>query len=104
MYYLKCKTIIGYVGNNLEEDQKANPQILLYRKSWGNHLQLFNNFIQRLNYRRISFPVFDNPVNNIPELNYFKPVFNHKFETAQPINPEDTLFLYEKRKVVEDIN
>lgn len=34
MYYLESKVIIGYVGNNLEEDTRAVPDIIVFRKRW----------------------------------------------------------------------
>jgi hypothetical protein len=93
IYYLHCKTIVGYVGNNLEADSKQNPDIITYRKYWGNHLDIFKNFVRRVPFEVISFPVFDNMVNNIPELNYYV-YLNHRFQTVLPEKPEDAVTLY----------
>jgi hypothetical protein len=58
MYYLNSKVIIGYVGNNLEEDMRIVPVIVVFRKEWGNlHRKLFLDFLGRRRYQRVSFPV-----------------------------------------------
>jgi hypothetical protein len=81
MYYLKSKVIIGYVENNLEEDSRAVPDIIVFRKGWGNlHRRIFLDFFGRHRYQRVSFPVFDYKVNNIPELNISELV-EHQFRT-----------------------
>ncbi len=93
MYYLKSKVVVGFTGNNLKEDSTAQPHIIAYRKLWGNYPNIFNGFLQRASYEPKSFPVYDNPVNNIPELN-FMPAFNHQFKTLSPGNERDTTYLY----------
>ncbi len=86
MYYLESKVIIGYVGNNLEEDTRAVPDIVIFRKGWRNlDPRIFIGFLGRRYYQRVSFPVFDYSVNNIPELN-FSPAYRHQFRT---LNTED---------------
>ncbi len=68
MFYLGCRTIIGYINrpNSLQE----NPDIVVYRKGRGQNENstTFDNILQRDQYKRIGFPVFDNLVNNIPQL------------------------------------
>jgi hypothetical protein len=59
----------------------------------GNFQDVFNGFTQRALYEPVKFPVKDNPVNNIPELN-FMPAFNHQFETPQPEGDGDAAYLY----------
>jgi len=82
MYYLGSRVIVGFVGNNLEQDAQAVPDIIIYRKGWGNFGDVFNGFLQRQRYERISFPVFDRQVNNIPELNPLF-IFPHQFKTLE---------------------
>ena len=93
MYYLGSKVVVGYTGNNLKADSASRPDIIAYRKPWGNYQDIFNGFTQRELYEPVKFPVKDNPVNNIPELN-FMPVFNHQFETVQSANDGDAAYLY----------
>jgi len=82
MYYLESKVIIGYVGNNLEEDTRAVPDIIVFRKGWGNlHRRIFLDFFERHRYQRVSFPVFDYKANNIPELNLWPALVQHQFQT-----------------------
>jgi hypothetical protein len=103
MYYLNSKVIVGYTGNNLEEDAKLVPDIIAYRKGWQNHLDIFNGYFQKAKYRPVSFPVYDNPVNNIPEFNFLPdannqphPNFNHKFRTSLTNDPKQMTYLYIK--------
>jgi hypothetical protein len=81
MYYLDSKVIIGYVGNNLEQDTRTVPDVIIYRKGWRNlDPKIFTDFLARHRYRRISFPVVDYTVNNIPEFN-LSPAYRHQFRT-----------------------
>jgi len=80
MYYLGAKVTVGYVGNNIEEDSRIQPDVIIYRKSWENFKPVFAKFIQNEPYEEISFPVVDYLVNNIPEL-HRQPPFCHQFET-----------------------
>jgi hypothetical protein len=81
MYYLDAKVIIGYVGNNLEEDTRMEPDIVIFRKGWRNlDPKIFVDFLSRHSYQRIFFPVVDYKVNNIPELN-LSPEYQHQFRT-----------------------
>ncbi len=92
MYYLKCKVIVGMVGNNLEEDSKASPHLIAYRRAWGNHWPLIESYLKKATYTPISFPVDDNLVNNIPELNANR-FFNHKFKSVLPASPANATVL-----------
>ncbi|MDR1680927.1 MAG: hypothetical protein LBS12_03995 [Prevotellaceae bacterium] len=93
MYYLKSKVVVGYVGNNLEADARETPDIIAYRKGWQNHLEVFNGYFQRARYTPVSFPVYDSPVNTIPEFN-FLPAFNHRFRTVLTSDPNRMTYLY----------
>lgn len=95
MYYLNSKVIIGYVGNNLEEDMTYTPDIISYRSQWPRFINLFNYFLQRSSYTPVSFPVFDSPVNDIPELdNTLLPLFNHRFKTQITQDPNTMTYLF----------
>lgn len=81
MYYLDSKVIIGFVGNNLDEDSRAIPDVIVYRQGVSrNFVDLFSEFFNRGQYNRILFPVVDRPPNNIPELNWDPPLA-HRFRT-----------------------
>lgn len=80
MYYLKSKVIVGFVGNNLPEDTLFKPDIISYRQSLGSFFdKVFNGYLSKAEYRKISFPGKDIPLNNIPELNFDGTAFNHYF-------------------------
>ena len=93
MYYLKSKVVVGFTGNNLKDDIKAQPHILAYRKKWGNFVNIFQDYLQKGKYERVGFSVYDNPVNNIPELNFIS-AFNHKFKTIQAKNTQEATELF----------
>ncbi|HNW97613.1 MAG TPA: hypothetical protein PKK00_04275 [Bacteroidales bacterium] len=100
MYYLKSKVIIGFTGNNLAEDSLVTPDIIAYRKTWNNYEKVFNGFLMKSEYEKISFPVYDGCVNNIPELN-FKPMFNHKFKILFPENDDFAAWLFVRKKLFQ---
>ncbi|MCX6295419.1 MAG: hypothetical protein NTX97_05020 [Bacteroidetes bacterium] len=101
MYYLKSKVIIGYVGNNLQEDFQVTPQVIAYRIPWRNHLNIFSQMLNRVPYYNYTFPVYDYQVNNYAELNYNFPEFNfymnHQFVTRLPADPMFATELFIKR-------
>lgn len=97
MYYLDSKTIIGYVGNNLQEDMKLTPDIIIPRKYFifdQGYQDLFDDFLAKTEYERINFPVYDYPFNNIPELN-FSPT--HLYKTKIADSDSETLYIYIKK-------
>jgi hypothetical protein len=82
MYYLNAKVIVGFVGNNLEQDSRIVPDVIVYRKAWPKFREVFSAFLTRGRYGRISFPIDDYPTNNIPELNW-SPPYVHRFRTVE---------------------
>jgi hypothetical protein len=96
MYYLDSKVIVGFLGNNIEEDARLTPDIIAYRKYWPHFHALFNSYFQRATYEPVMFPVADGLVNNIAELNLV-PALNHKFKTVHTENPQEATYLYIKR-------
>ena len=98
MYYLGSKVIVGYVGNNLEEDAKLVPDIIAYRKMWPHFAGLFNHYFSKAPYEPVSFPIFDSPVNNSPGFDGTKyPLFNHRFKTFLTDDPQQAAYLYIRR-------
>jgi hypothetical protein len=97
MYYLDSKVIIGYVGNNLEQDIQMVPDIVIFRKGWRNlDPRIFINFLSRYSYQRIFFPVVDYKVNNIPELN-LSPEYQHQFRTLNTNDESIKVDIFLKR-------
>jgi len=96
MYYLDSKTIIGYVGNNLKEDEKLEPDVIINRKFFDfdkGYTDIFDTFFSKNKYQKKNFPIFDYPFNNIPELN-FTP--SHLFETKFTEKDAEKLYIYLK--------
>lgn len=96
MYYLGSKVTVGFVGNNLEEDAKTVPDIIVYRKWHNIFLTIFTNFLDQYAYERISFPVADYPVNNLPELNWAPPV-QHQFRTGETSDELKKVVIYVRK-------
>lgn len=101
MYYLKSKVIVGFCNNNIEEDVKQTPDIIMYRKTWGTDPKVFNDFIQRNRYQKVSFPVADYPVNNIPELDF---VIKHLFKTKLATNENEKTEILVRTELLSKAN
>lgn len=91
IYYLKSKVTIGFIDHELEG--KYNPDIIIYRKYWRGDESKYIKFMQKEKYRKISFPVADYPLNNIPELDY---EIKHLFETKLASNEQEQTDIYIK--------
>jgi hypothetical protein len=97
MFYLNSRVIIGYVGNNLKEDTLLTPDIISIRKMWTYKGEPINKLLEKAHYTKITFPIHDNPYNNIPELNVVEGL-NHLFETLPNTSEADATDLYIKAK------
>jgi len=85
MYYLKSKVVVGFVGNNLPEDTAATPDLISYRQSLGSNFEkVFDYYLGKAKYTRTAFNAKDIPLNNIPELNFDMPIYNHYFKSVLP--------------------
>jgi hypothetical protein len=93
MYYLDSKVVVGYAGKNIGEDLKLNPDIIIPRKSIKNYQKEIQYLIDKGNYRKTSFEVYDYPVNNIQEL-FYGP--RHLFSTKYATKQSEMLEIYEK--------
>lgn len=101
MFYLKSKVTVGYFGNNLVEDLKIQPDIIIYRKGWEEkswlpYSKIFNYFLSKDKYEPVAFSVYDYPLNNIPELNFSYP---HLFKTKLALNPNESLVIFIRDKI-----
>jgi len=95
MYYLGSKVIIGYVGNNIEEDMAMTPDIIIFRKKWTytSKSEIYAPFFARARYKPVAFEVFDNAVNNIPQIS--GPI-HHLFKTKMARTEKEALVLHIK--------
>jgi hypothetical protein len=95
MYYLGSKVIIGYVGNNLKEDMTMTPDIIIFRKKWTytSKAEIFAPFFAKARYRPVAFEVFDNTVNNIPQISG---AIRHLFKTKMARTEKEALVLHIK--------
>ncbi|KKR29407.1 MAG: hypothetical protein UT61_C0031G0010 [Candidatus Woesebacteria bacterium GW2011_GWA1_39_8] len=93
IFYLGSKTIVGYTGNNLADDVKLSPDIIIPRPSREENLDELKGLLKKGRYKKATFPIMDYQVNNIPEL-YYKPA--HLFSTLYAKDDNDRLVIYEK--------
>lgn len=101
MFYLQSKVIIGYVPINLEDDMKHQPDIIIFRQSMDTSPEVLKSmryFASRVPYRYISFPVFDTPHNNIPELSkddyLVRSFIVHRFKTLTTLDEKFKVAMY----------
>lgn len=99
MYYLGSHTIVGYIGNNLPEDLRFSPDVIIPRKYVRIHLKEVRDFLKQGDYIKKQFEIADYPFNNIPEL-FFSPI--HLFESPVRVDKKDRLEIYEKSKSSEE--
>ncbi len=91
MYYLGSRVVVGYVGNNLEEDLKVTPDIVLVRKNRPNFINELSSFLKKGNYKEVTLDVYDYQVNNIPEMTL---PLRHLFATPKTDRQEEKLSFY----------
>ena len=70
MYYLDSKITFGCMGKDFNRDLAIEPDIIIFRKRFAYTNKIFMEMLNNNRYKKISFPVFDYPVNNDPELNF----------------------------------
>ncbi|MDP2789749.1 MAG: hypothetical protein Q8O51_01340 [bacterium] len=82
MYYLQSRVIIGQALNNLPEDIKYQPDIIIPRQLWKfNGYAYFDAFRRAAPYKEVTFPIRDFFVNNLPETRH--PFLNHQFRNLR---------------------
>ena len=99
MFYLNSRVLIGWIPIHMKKDLEFTPDILIYRKSWGQNSAPFNHYLKKTNYLTVKFPVVDYPVNNIPELYFRTDPLSHHFNTVYTDNPDMQATIYKR---VED--
>ena len=97
MYYLGSKVVVGYTGNNIWEDLKETPDLIIDRRFWfsARDAYAYQTFTQKANYEAVTLPVKDYAVNNIPELNY--KLIPHLYSTPLTDNDEKRMRIYVKK-------
>ena len=86
IYYLDCKVTMGYMLKNLEEDMKLQPDVIIFRKEWKHNRSYFKTLVDHGKYTPVVFPVYDNRVNNIAEIDAD---LGHFFRTQLAIETAD---------------
>ncbi len=94
MYYLDCNIAVGFAGIHKTRDSTRIPDVIFYRKRWGNYLKLFNSYLDKVPYERVNFSVYDSPVNTIADITY--PSASHQFKTVFTKNEQEQVHLHIK--------
>ncbi|GEM_PF-1722149 len=95
-YYLGSKVIVGFVGNNQEEDERLVPDVIVPRKrmTYTNHV--IREMIARGGYRERLLPIVDSIVNGSPEV--APGPSSHIFRTRRPQSDQQKLRILIKDK------
>jgi hypothetical protein len=88
-YYLGSRVIIGYVGNNLEEDMKLEPDVIVARKRGAYTNARIQELVGRAAHNRKTFPIIDTETNSIPEIKIGR--LSHRFRTPRTRNEKRAL-------------
>ena len=87
--------VVGFVGNNIEEDANADPDIVIMRKGRDNFVEILQAFVDNGDYEKVSFPIYDYHVNNIPELTI---PLKHLYKTKFSESENEQLEIYVKKE------
>jgi hypothetical protein len=97
MFYLDSRVIIGLTLNNLAEDRRLEPDLVIPRRRWPSSLPEVVAFLRRGRWERILLPVVDLHYNNVPALSRSRFLPDpHRFRTAVPGHPEEALAIYRR--------
>ena len=80
MYYLGSRVIFGYVGNNLEADRKAIPDVIVLRRRSAPTNGEFIKLLGKAGYRPVEIRIEDSWTNTSPEVSPGD--IRHRFRTV----------------------
>jgi hypothetical protein len=97
MYYLDSRVIIGLALNNLAEDRRLSPDLVIPRRRWPSSLPEVVTFLRQGDWERIELPVVDLHYNNVPALSRSRFLPDpHRFRTAVPESSDEALAIYRR--------
>jgi hypothetical protein len=97
MYYLDSRVIIGLALNNLAEDRRLAPDLVIPRRRWPSSLPEVVAFLRQGSWERIQLPVVDLHYNNVPALSRSRFLPDpHRFRTAVPERSDEALAIYRR--------
>ena len=97
-YYLGCKVILGFQNHFISVDkdtgwQQYRPDVIILRPSWYQDNRPYKFYFQHAQYKKITFPVKDQPVNDVTDLYFF---MKHHFRTVFAEGEDDRAAMYVK--------
>ncbi len=97
MYYLESHVIVGLTLNNLVEDRRLEPDLVIPRRHWRSSLPEVVAFLHRGRWERNTLPVVDLHYNNNPALSRSRFLPDpHRFRTALPASENEALAIYRR--------
>jgi hypothetical protein len=97
-YYLGSRVILGYQNHFQSFDRDTTwhqdqPDVIILRPGWTQDRTPYEYFLQHGRYRKITFPIQDQQVNNLPELYFY---LRHRFRSAESTYQSDMASMYVK--------
>jgi len=95
-YYLGSHVVVGYYGQNMAEDSRASPDVIVPRP-WPRGIRTLLAMSRAATYRRVGLPVRQQRTNNAPILWPGSPGgVRHRFENEPPAAAEQEVVLLER--------
>jgi hypothetical protein len=97
MFYLGSRTILGFIGNNLADDLKLRPDVMIVRKNSVSpafnidYRKIFSDYLQKDRYARVVLPIFDLAYNTVPQT---EDPCEHSFRTNTATDEKDRLVMF----------
>ena len=97
MNYLGSHVTVGLTRNNLVDDRRREPDLVIPRRHWRSSLPEVVAFLRRGRWERNALPVVDLYYNNIPALSRSRFLPDpHRFRTALPASESEALAIYRR--------
>ena len=98
MFHLRSRVIVGLAGNNLLEERKLSPDVVIPRGRWPRRLPELERFLARGQWEEVVLPVLDVHYNQIPSLSPSPTTPEpHRFATPRSDDPARGLRVYHRR-------
>lgn len=92
MFYLGCRTTIGFLGNNLATDRRVVPDVVVPRRNSPlfrmEVVAVMEEYLRDRRYRAVLLPVYDSAYNTLPEVS---PPYQHPFRERTPASDAEKL-------------
>jgi hypothetical protein len=95
MYYLGSRVIVRFNATRLARDREETPDVVIPRRP--RHHAALRHFLEKADYERRSFPVYNTVTNQVPSLSPWTPGLDvHRFATQLPRRPGQEVVIFER--------